>query len=41
MVGSSEIPKNFFNLHQAKFKLSGITTENSAEMARYILGLKQ
>ena len=41
MDGSSQIPKNFYNLHQAKFKLSGITTENSAEMAKYILGLKQ
>lgn len=39
--GSSEIPKSFFNLHQAKFKLSGITAENSPEMAKYILGLKQ
>jgi len=38
--GTSEIPKNFFNLHQAKFKLAGITTDNSNMMAEYILGLK-
>jgi cytochrome c553 len=38
--GSTEIPNNFSKLHRAKFKLSSITMENSAEMAKYILGLQ-